>query len=150
MNTKLTTPLAVAAALFVAAGGFVHAREWLDTYRDVPSNVPGVEVVSIGFPVTAALSAIVVLLLVGSAIWRPVWLRTIAVLTFGWQAVSIGALVLSREDSVFGWMEPTYTLGAEQTLAVEIGAMVCTAALVGLDWLRRREGAPSASPVTAG
>ena len=33
-----------------------------------------------------------------------------AVVTLGWQALLVAALILSREDSVFGWTEPTYTL----------------------------------------
>ena len=140
MKSKLTIPLAIASAAFVAAGGYVHLREWLDTYRNVPSSVPGAEVVTVGFPVTAGLSLVAVLVILGTAVLRPAWLRLVAVASLVWQAASIGALVISREGSLLGWMEPTYTPGAEQILAVEIGAIVCLAALLGLDALERRSG----------
>ena len=77
---------------------------------------------------------------------RPGWLRGLAGGALVFQAGSIAALVISREGSLFGWMEPTYTPGAEQALAVEIGAAVCLVALAGLDGLRRRS---HASPVMA-
>src|SRR4051812_41373092 len=47
---RVTTPLILIAALFVLAGGYVHLREWQDTYRSLPSIVPGRDVVRIGFP----------------------------------------------------------------------------------------------------
>lgn len=147
MERKLTTPLAAAAALFVAAGGFVHLREWLEVYRDVPDSVSGSEVVTAGFPITAAASVLAVLALLGAALWRPAWLRIVAAATLAFQASAIGALIISREDSLFGWMEPTYNQAAEQALTVEIGAVLALGALLALDLVVRRS--EHSEPVTA-
>lgn len=54
-------PLLLLSGVFVAAGGFVHLREWLVTYRHVPTSLPGAEVVRIGFVINAAVSAVLVL-----------------------------------------------------------------------------------------
>ena len=147
MDRRFPAPLLLAAAAFVAAGGYVHAREWSEIYRDVPASVPGSEVVTIGFPVNVAVSAIVVVALVVSAAWRPGWARIVAVGALAFQAASIGALVVTHEASLFGWTQPVYTPGAQQSLAVEVGAVVCLLAVLALDLVRRRAG--DAGPVVS-
>lgn len=151
MDRRFPAPLLLAAAAFVAAGGYVHAREWFETYRDVPSSVPGSEVVTVGFPVNVAISVVVVLALVVSALWRPAWARLVAVAALAFQIGSVAALVISHEASLFGWTQPIYTPGAQQSLAVEIGAVVCLLAALGLDLAQRRSGdLGSAVPELAG
>lgn len=150
MDKKIAAPLTFVAVLFVAAGGFVHLREWLETYRDVPARVPGSEVVVIGFPLHVAASVLAVAALVGAAGWKPAWLRIVAVGTAAFQASALAVLVATREGTVLGWTEPTYTRGAEQSLAVEIGALVMLAALVGLDALRRRDDGYAMAPAVSG
>lgn len=137
MQNKLTIPLVLASAVFVLAGGYIHLTEWLDVYRDIPSNVPGSEVVTIGFPVNVALSVVAAVALVVAA-WRvPRLLGVVVAGTFLFQAGSLAALILSRTGSVFGWTEPTWNDAANQTRAVEIGAMLCLAALGILLGLQR-------------
>lgn len=110
--------------MYVAAGGFVHLREWSDTYRDVPASAPGALVVRIGFPLNAAASVLLVVAL-AVVVWRrsrltqPVILATIAL-----QVASLGVLIGTRVDSVLGWSEPVWTIAADQTRAVEIAAIV--------------------------
>ena len=137
MDRRLTLPLVAASALFVAAGGVIHLTEWLDTYRDVPSNVPGSEVVTVGFPVNVAVSALAVAAL-GLAAWKlPHLLWLVVAGTFLFQAASLATLILSRTGSVFGWTEPTWNDAANRTRAVEIGALLCLAALGGILAMQR-------------
>lgn len=137
MQHKLTTPLVVASAVFVAAGGYIHLTEWLDVYRDTPSQVPGAEVVTIGFPVNVAVSVLAVLALAAAVTKFPQWLWVVVAGTFAFQAGSLATLILSRTGSVFGWTEPVWNDAANQTRAVEIGALVCLAALGLLIGLQR-------------
>lgn len=127
------TPLLVAAAAFVAAGGYVHLREWAETYRDVPAGTPGAAVVRIGFPVNGVVSILVaiglVMLATGVAKRRVVPLVALAV---GFQVASLAALITTRVGSLAGWSEPVWTRGANQTRAVEIGALVCLAAVLAM------------------
>jgi predicted transporter len=126
---QLITLLVILAALLVGAGGFVHLREWLDTYRHVPSSVPGAAVVRVGFPINAATSLVIALALVAT-IWRFGRHTTaVAAGAIAFQAASLGTLILSRTGSVFGWKEPVWTDGANQARAVEIAALI---ALVGV------------------
>lgn len=137
MDRRLTLPLVAASALFVAAGGYIHLTEWLDVYRDIPSNVPGNEVVTVGFPVNVAMSVIAVVALVVAA-WRlPQHLWLVVAGAFLFQAGSLATLILSRTGSVLGWTEPTWNDAANRTRAVEIGAIVCLAALGGFLALQR-------------
>ncbi|MFN2505347.1 MAG: hypothetical protein ABR540_14175, partial [Acidimicrobiales bacterium] len=115
-----------AIAALVAAGGYVHLREWLGSYRSLPSAVPGAVVVKAGFPITAAISAVLAIVLIAMALRRQDRNRTTAVVlgvTAVFQAASLAALILSRTDSVFGWSEPAWTRGADQIRAIEIGAL---------------------------
>lgn len=146
MQHKLTTPLVIAAAVFVAAGGYIHLTEWLDVYRDIPSQTPGSEVVTIGFPVNVAISVLAVVAL-GVAAWKlPQYLWLVVAGTFLFQAGSLATLILSRTGTVFGWTEPTWNDAANQTRAVEIGALLCLGALGVLLALGR---GPSDEPATA-
>jgi hypothetical protein len=128
LTTKATTlPLLVAAA-FVGAGGFIHLREWLDTYRNVPASVPGADVVRIGFPVNAGLSAVIVVALVVAAFAASrAMIALVAVAAVVFQAGSLATLILSRTGSVLGWSEPIWSPAANQTRAVELGAIVALA-----------------------
>jgi hypothetical protein len=133
LNTKATTvPLLVAAA-FVGAGGFIHLREWLNTYRDVPASVPGADVVRVGFPLNAALSAVIAVALVVaafSASRRFIVIVTASALLF--QAGSLATLILSRTGSVLGWSEHDWSPAADQTRAVEIVALIAVAVTLAL------------------
>ena len=131
----LATPLVAVAAAFVAAGGWVHLREWLDTYRDIPADAPGAAVVTIGFPIHVVLSVLAVAALAGALVrWQR--LLPLAILaTALFQAGALASLILTRTGSLLGWSEPVWTRGAEQTRAVEIGALIAltlAGALVGL------------------
>ncbi len=134
-----TTPLVVAAAAFVGAGGFIHLRDWLDIYRRVPASAPGAAVVRVGFPINAGLS----LLLAVALVVTMFAFRRFAPLVVGasvvFEAGSLGVLILSRTGNVAGWMEPVWTDGANQTRAVEIGAMAALAAVVAVVALRHRQ-----------
>lgn len=135
---RLSTPLVLAAAMFVGAGGYVHLREWLTNYRDVPAAAPGSEVVRLGFPVNAGVSVLLVVALVVT-IFR--FRRSAPFVVVGsilFQAASLASLVASRVGSVWGWAEPEWTLGADQARAVEIGALVSLAFVVVLSALERR------------
>jgi hypothetical protein len=135
----------LAAASFVAAGGFVHLREWLDTYREVPASAAGAAVVRVGFPLNAAASAVVAGALVFCAMRRTRFAPHIVAAAIVLQAGSLAALVLTRTSSLLGWAEPVWTLGADQTRAVEIGALISLAAAVAVATLpgraRSRSGA---------
>lgn len=141
-----TTPLVLAIAAFVAAGGYIHLREWLDTYRSIPSSVPGSAVVRLGFPVNAAISFLLAALLVAVALRASRTNRATNVVlgaTALFQIGSLASLILSRTDSVFGWSEAVWTRGADQSRAVEIGALVILAGVVGLQQaMRRRQLVP--------
>jgi hypothetical protein len=124
----------LAAAAFVAAGGYVHLREWLDAYRDVPSSAPGATLVKVGFPLNAAVSALFVIGLVLAATKVPRLAAPVVVGAIAFQAGSLAVLIGSRVGTVLGWTEPVWTQAADQTRAVEIGAL---AALVGVLAVRR-------------
>jgi len=140
ITNRPMTPLLLAIAGLVGAGGYVHLREWLGSYRSLPSAVPGSAVVKVGFPVTAAISAVLAVVLIVMALRRQDWNRTAAVVlgvTAIFQAVSLAVLILSRTDSVLGWSEPAWTRGADQIRAVEIGALICLAQVAGLRAMMR-------------
>ncbi len=141
ITKRATSPLLLAIAALVAAGGYVHLREWLGSYRSLPAAVPGAAVVKIGFPITAAISAVLAIVLVVMALRRQDWNRTTVVVlgaTALFQAVSLAVVVLSRTDSVFGWSEAAWTRGAGQIRAVEIGALIGLAQVAGLRALMRQ------------
>lgn len=143
---RRTTPLVLVAALFVAAGGFIHLRDWLEIYRSVPSSVAGAGVVRVGFPVNVGVSVILAAALVVTVFrWRRFALAVVGT-TVVFQAASLAALIVSRTGSLAGWMEPAWTVGANQTRAVEIGAMAALAAVIAIAAMQRRS---STSPAPA-
>lgn len=147
MPSKFLTPLVVVAALFVAATGVVHLRQWLETYRDVPSSVEGAFVVTIGFPVHFVVALVAAGALLAAQRWRPEWLPMVAAATIVFELGAIAALLVSRYDSLFGWSEPTWTTGAERALALEIGSVVVLAAVLVLQLTGERDDtSPSPTP----
>ena len=131
-------PLLLAAALFVAAGGFVHLREWLDTYRQVPASAAGAAVVRIGFPINAAASLVIALALAFTAVRRTRFAPHVVATAILFQAASLAGLILTRTGTVLGWTEPIWTLGADQSRAVEIGALISLTAVIAISALQRR------------
>ena len=129
----------VASAVFVAAGGYIHLDQWLDGYRDVPASAPGSALVRIGFPVNAAVSALLAIGLLLGATIVPRLVQPLVLASIGFQAASLGFLIGSRVGSVLGWTEPTWTVAAEQTRAVEIGALVALTATLLLRRFGTRE-----------
>lgn len=142
----------VAAAVFVLAGGWIHLREWLDTYKDIPAQVPGSFVVRLGFPVDAAVSLVAAAALVFIAV-RVVSPRLALLITASTVAFQVSALVVliaTRYGSVFQWNEAEWTPGAQQSLAVELGAVIMLG-LYGLSSFRSDApiSATAAPPVPA-
>jgi hypothetical protein len=132
-------PLSILSAAFVAAGGFVHLRDWLETYRHVPASAPGSEVVRIGFLISAGVSAALAVGLAGVVFAG----RRLAGLVIAsaalFQVVSLGTLIQTRRGSVLGWMERGWSVGATQARAVEIGALVALTALATVMLLAQRQ-----------
>jgi hypothetical protein len=133
-----TRPMVAIAAAFVLAGGYVHLREWLDTYRHVPSGVDGSFVVKLGFPVDAVISVVLAIALVASVVRWPRRAPIAVAAAIGFEAASLATLILTRTGSVLGWAEPIWTDGAEQTRAVEIGALLTLAVVAVLLAAARR------------
>ena len=143
---RRTTPLVLVAAVFVAAGGFIHLRDWLDIYRNVPSSVAGAGVVRVGFPVNVGVSVVLAVALVVTVFrWRR-FAPAVVGATLVFQAASLAALIVSRTGSLAGWMEHAWTEGANQTRAVEIGALVALTAVVAIVGAQSQA---STSPVIA-
>ncbi len=121
---------------FILAGGFIHLREWLDVYRRVPATAPGAAVVRVGLPLNTAASLVIVIALVLVVRRRGRLTQPVIFGALAFQVASLATLIASRVDSVFGWSEPTWTSGADQTRAVELAAI---AALIVLAALSRHE-----------
>jgi hypothetical protein len=126
------------AAVFVLAGGWIHLREWLDTYRHVPAGVDGAFVVRLGFPVNAVASVVLAAALLVAVMRSDRLLPAVVAATAAFEAASLVTLVLSRTGSVLGWAEPTWTVGAEQSRAVEIGALLLLGGVAALRTTARR------------
>jgi hypothetical protein len=135
---RITSLLAAAAALLVLLGGYVHAREWLDTYRHVPGGVDGAFVVKVGFPVNAATSVVLAVALLACVVRWHRHLPLAVAATFAFEAASLATLILSRTGSVLGWAEPDWTNGANQARMVEVGALLALGALAAVLTARRR------------
>ncbi len=132
MNPRLarqTLPLMLSSALFIAAGGYVHFREWFDTYRHLPANLPGVAVVRVGFPINAVVSVLLVGALLLCALRRSKYAPWVVAAAIVFEVASLLTLIATRVGNVLGWSEHIWTMGADQTRAVEIGAL---AALFGV------------------
>lgn len=125
--TRLTAPLLIAAAMFTAAGGFVHLREWSDMYRQLPSSLPGVFMVQGGFIANAVISFVAAGALLFCAIKKNRLSPLVIAGTAAFQVASLITLIATRTSSVFGWSEHIWTLGANETRAVEIGTLLVLA-----------------------
>lgn len=137
MGKVASTAWRIVAAVLVLLGGLFHYQIWDSDYREIPDGaVDGLDVVKIGFPVNAAVSVILAVLLVVVARRPIVWL---AALLF--ELASIVTLVLSREASVLGWKEPDWNADAKKVLLVEALAVVVLALLLIVDFARTRSQA---------
>jgi hypothetical protein len=121
-------PLTIMSAVPLVTGGALHLRDWVRTYRAIPWEVPGAWVVRVGFPVNAAVSAVLAGLLLAAAAGRWSWLRFAVAGAIAFQVSSIVALVLSRQGSFLGWAEPVWTVESRQILAVELLTVLALAA----------------------
>lgn len=133
-----TAPLLVLAAVFVAAGGAVHLREWLDTYRHLPASVPGADVVRVGFVANAVASAVLAVALLGSVFVGRRVAALVVALAAAFEATSLATLIQTRRGTVLGWMERGWSLGAAQARAIEIGALSLFALVVVITSVSRR------------
>ncbi len=136
----LSAPLLIAAAAYTAGGGYVHLREWLTFYRKLPASLPGSAVVRVGFPVSAVVSAAVVVMLLVGAVRGGRLLPFVLGGAFLFEAGSLAALVVSRTGTLFGWSELTWSGGASQALLAEVAALGSLAGAAGIAALvgRRR------------
>lgn len=138
-----TRLLAAVAAVLVAAGGIAHYVIWDDRYRDLPEQVPGVDVVKLGMPVNVALSIAAAVLLV--LLPRQ---RLVAAGALLLQLGSIFALVDGREWQLLGWEERGYDPAARNVLIVEVLASVVLVTLLVVQ-SRRPSADDSVTALTA-
>src|SRR5688500_6817351 len=96
----------VTAGACTSPGGFVHPREWLETYRHVPASVAGAAVVRVGFPLSAAASVAIAVALAFCAVRRTRFTPHIIAAAMVFQAASLAALILTRTGSFLGWTDP--------------------------------------------
>ncbi len=122
----------------------MHLREWLGFYRQLPASIPGSAVVRVGFPVTAAISAVLALLLVFSALRGGHFVPYVVGGAFLFHGASLAALVASRNGSLLGWTEATWTGAAREATLAEIAAMVSLFAALAIAVVRERR--PSLHP----
>ena len=120
------------SSMFIAAGGFIHLREWRDLYRHVPASSPGADVVRLGFPISFAASLALVVALVVVVRRRSRFAQPVVIAAITFQAASLATLIATRVGTVLGWTEPSWTPGAEQSRAVEIAAIAALLALAAL------------------
>jgi hypothetical protein len=120
---RATTPLILIAALFVLAGGY--------------------DVVRLGFPVNAAVSLILALALVLTTRWRRGLTPLIVAGAIVFEAASSAALIISRNGTLFGWTERIWTLGANQSIALEAGALVNLLLVMAIAMVGRRRLRPA-------
>jgi hypothetical protein len=106
-------------------------------------------VVRLGFPLNAATSLIIAAALVFCALRKSPFAPYVVTGAVLFQMGSLGALIATRTGSLFGWSEPTWTLGANQTLAVEIGALLSLVAVVVAAAVQRLESSRVELPLPA-
>jgi hypothetical protein len=138
------TVVAVLAALGVGAGGLYHYGVWKDRYKGdlLPDDYPGAWVVKKGFPINAAVSILLALVILAFAFGAIQVLGRFAVLAaLGVQAGSIVAIVLSRQASIFGWKETGWDTDAKKILVIEIVSAILLLITLLLDL--RRVGLPT-------
>jgi hypothetical protein len=121
------TPLALvawlASAVGVLAGGLLHLKIWNSDYRMLPGGgvIPGVWVVKVGFPINAGVSVLVAVALAVCAFGLvPAIRRFVIPVALAVEVASLGALIASRQSSIFKWTEKGYDSHAKEVLAVEI------------------------------
>ena len=140
-RTVVGTALWVLSGVAVLAGGLLHLKIWNDQYKDLPSAVPGRNVVKLGFPVNAAASLIVALALVAVALGAVAVIRRYVVpVALALEVASLAALIQSRRGTFFDWSEKGWSSNAKQVLIVEIVATVLLVAAAFLPaFLKRRQ-----------
>ncbi len=128
--------------MFTAVGGYVHLREWLALYRKLPASIPGSAVVRVGFPLNAAISAVLAVMLVLCALRGGRLERYVVGGSFLFQVAALVALIVSRSGSVFGWSEATWSGAANEARLAEIATLVSLSAATAVAaWARRRRRA---------
>lgn len=144
-STALSRVLLVSGAVLTAAGAFVHLREWLDTYRDLPAGVPGSWLVRLGFPVYVVIGVVLTAMLLVASVSLGRLVMYVSASAVMFHGVALAMLIASRTGTVFGWTEPQWTTAAEQSRAVEIGALLFLSASIASD-LRARGRPAHESP----
>lgn len=137
-SVRFSAPLLFAAAIFTAAGGYVHAREWERIYRHVPTAIPGSALVRVGFPINALTSLVFAVALAVVAVRLHRYAGAVILAASAFQVGSLAVLILSRTGGVLGWMETGWSTGADQTRAAEIGALVSLLAAAALGRVQRQ------------
>jgi hypothetical protein len=138
------------AAGLILTGGYFHLRDWSDLYRYLPSEFPGSAVVRIGFPINAALSALVAVALLVSLFASRRLLPYAVAGAIVFQAGSLAALIQTRTGTLFGWSEVGWAGSAGQTRAVEIAALAVLGVLAVVLVLARGALHGRLTPVTVG
>lgn len=146
-HTPLALAVWLASAVGVLAGGLLHLKIWNSDYRTeelLPSEVPGSWVVKTGFPINAVVSVVVAAAIAACAfglirVIRP-YILPIALAV---EVASIGALIASRQSSIFDWSEKGYDGDAKLVLVVEIVTIVLLIAAAVLPTILRRRSAAS-------
>lgn len=85
--------------------------------------------VRLGFPLNAAASFVLAVALAVLVVHRSRWSPYIVSAAFLLQTSSLAVLIATRTGSVFGWTEPSWTAAANQTRAVEVGALIVLASI---------------------
>ena len=114
------------SAVYTAANAYVHADQWLNGYRRIPTSIAGWWVVRAGFPVAAVTAAVLAVALLVAIRVTALTVPTLAA-TAALHVGSLIALIVTRTGSLFGWSEPVWTLGANQARATELGALLAIA-----------------------
>ena len=133
-----SAPLLVAAAAYTAGGAYVHLREWLALYRDLPASIPGAAGVRVGFPLHAGMAGGLAVLLLCCALRGGRLVRYAVGGTLAFQFGAVAALVVSRTGSLFGWSEATWTGGATEALLAALGAIASLGAALVVGVVERR------------
>src|SRR5262245_517621 len=94
-HARLAVPrlLLLLGALFTAAAGYIHLREWMVTYRSIPTAVPGSWVVRVGFPASAAIAVLLSVALVVAAVRRSPRSRLAVGMTIAFASALLGFLI---------------------------------------------------------
>jgi hypothetical protein len=146
-HTPLALAVWLASAVGVLAGGLIHLQIWNSTYRALPGGgvIPGVWVVKVGFPINTAVSVLVAIALALCAFGMvPVIRRFVIPIALALEVSSLGALIASRQASIFKWTEKGYDSNAKEVLVIEIVTVVLLVAAAVLPTLLGRRGSSAA------